>query len=161
MGKLLEAIDQVHLVSGYRVRRAPILSLMKRDLVYRWFVRGVFGVRLTDVDCEFKLFRRSIFERIPIQSNGEFVHAEILAKANFLGCLMTEVPVEWREGSGTKSSRPNRRSRWAEALRVFQHPDFGPPILPTDKRPNPDQAGLSPATQLGYDQPDQDKTATP
>src|SRR5206468_12751574 len=85
LGGLLEAIDKVDLVSGYRVwsrQRRP----WSRH-AYQGLLRFVYGLRLTDVDCVFKLFRRSIFARIPIQSDGPFVHAEVLAKANFLGCI--------------------------------------------------------------------------
>jgi glycosyltransferase involved in cell wall biosynthesis len=135
LGRLLEAIDKVDVVSGYRAWRSFRPGLLWRRYAYRGFLRGIFGLRLKDVDCPFKLFRRSIFGRIPIQSKGSFVHAEILAKANFLGCIMTEVPVHYepdqrgdRKGS---SSEPWRADAW----RVFQHPDFGPPVVPEQPSP--------------------------
>jgi glycosyltransferase involved in cell wall biosynthesis len=129
---LLEAIDKVDIVSGYRVWHKGSRS---QALTSRWLARLFFGVRLRDPDCSFKLFRRSIFARIPIQSDGPFVHAEILAKANFLGCLMNEVPVTFREDQKT-AVLP--RTRWADARRVFFHPDFGPAVLS-------EQASKSPA----------------
>src|SRR5439155_13359564 len=73
-----------------------------------------------DVECAFRLFRRSIFARIPIQSSGPFAHVEILAKANFLGCWMAEAPVSYNPSPGPPSSY------WAEAYHVFCEPDFGP-----------------------------------
>src|SRR5262249_46653834 len=110
--RLLKEIDRVHLVSGYRagrpvprfwrwvgaVRRgrgrvvlahaAPPLPgwLGWKRHFGRLLVRMFFGVRNQDVTCPFRLVRRSIFGRIPLQSDGGFVHVEILAKANFLGC---------------------------------------------------------------------------
>ena len=48
----------------------------RRGLVLRWG----FGLRLYDADCALKLFRRSVFERIPVQSDGAFAHTEVLAK---------------------------------------------------------------------------------
>jgi glycosyltransferase involved in cell wall biosynthesis len=91
-------------------------------------LRFLFGLRIGDVESPFKLFRKGIFARIPIQSDGDFVHAEILAKANFLGCLMDEVPIA--EKPIPFSSRGNNAaaSRWKELRRVFLHPDFGPAI---------------------------------
>lgn len=56
-----------------------------------WRCRVLFGLRIGDINGKFKLFRRSVFDRMEIQSDGEFVHAEVLAKANFLGCMMDEV----------------------------------------------------------------------
>ncbi|HMC88896.1 MAG TPA: hypothetical protein VKI17_05080, partial [Gemmataceae bacterium] len=86
-------------------------------------------LRLKDADCAFKLFRRSIFARIPIQSDGAFVHAEILAKANFLGCMMAEVEVSYAPRVASDMDAAAKRQRRREALRLFRHPDFGPAEL--------------------------------
>src|SRR5262249_23424805 len=101
-------------------------------LAYRWLVRICFGVRVSDVDCRFRLFRRHIFARVPLQSNGAFAHVEILAKANHLGCLMTEVlvvnqPLPPVAGPAAKALAVQRRR---EAYQVFFNPDFGPAHLP-------------------------------
>jgi glycosyltransferase involved in cell wall biosynthesis len=92
-------------------------------------VRALFGVRLRDIDSKFKLFRRKIFERFPIQSDGDFVHAEILAKANFLGCYMDEVPVAERPGAFAPVPEPPAAPPTVreEMTRVFRHPMFLPP----------------------------------
>ena len=95
-----------------------------KALAYQKLIRLLFAVRLHDIDCAFKLFRRKIFDRIPIQSDGEFVHAEILAKANFLGCYVDEVPLE----ETAKWIADPRR--FAELRHVFRNPDFGPAVLP-------------------------------
>jgi hypothetical protein len=101
--------------------------LGRQPVAYQKLVRWLFGVRVGDIDSAFKLFRREVFDRIPIQSDGQFVHAEILAKANFAGCLMEEVAIEvpatWESDS----------RRWAELWRVFRSPDFGPAVLPKRK----------------------------
>lgn len=131
---LLGVIDQVHLAAGCR-RRAD----RGRGWWSRWaftaLVRLGFGVRLRDVDCAFKLFRRSIFARIPLQSNDGFAHAEIVAKANFLGCLMTEVALPERNRTRPApilAVPPPLRPIFKEANRVFHRPDFGPPELPKE-----------------------------
>jgi glycosyltransferase involved in cell wall biosynthesis len=131
---LLDVIDQVHLAAGYRRRPSCGRSRLAR-LAYHALVRLSFGVRLRDVDCAFKLFRRSVFARIPIQSRDGFVHAEVLAKANFLGCLMTEVQLP--ERSRTRplpalAEPSSLRQILKEANRVFHHPDFGPAELAKD-----------------------------
>jgi len=88
---------------------------------YAFWLRWMFGLRLGDVNSCFKLFRKSIFDRIPIQSDGDFVHAEILAKANFLGCLMDELPIGMKQNRSTPPAAGRRREMW----RVFFSPDFG------------------------------------
>jgi glycosyltransferase involved in cell wall biosynthesis len=146
--KLLQSIDTAHVVSGGR--SDPLPSILKGlGTLYRGAMRVLFGLelaarpgwqgwlswwrgaadrcvyalRMHDVPSAFKLFRKAIFERIPIQSNGSFVHAEILAKANFLGCLMAEVPIGRLGGSfrGVFEPAPDAR---ADRRRVFHRPLF-------------------------------------
>src|SRR5262249_25022919 len=149
---LLKEIDAVHLVSAGRSgllmpRWMREVGALYRGLVwlflgilleplpvwcgwrghaYHWLIRLLFGVRVIDVNSDFKLFRRDIFARIPIQSDGDFVHAEVLAKANFLGLLMSEVPVVDRPLSHGQASL---RQMWVDARRVFRRPDFGPALV--------------------------------
>src|SRR5262249_39445601 len=151
--RLLEEIDKVHLVSGYR-KWQPVprwLSVLGR--IYRTVLRVLFGlpleplpgwlgwrqhaygcgarvfygVRMHDVNCLFRLMRRSIFTRLPLQSDGPFVHVEILAKANFLGYYMNdEIHLAYRPRHEVD---PHGRIL-ADALRVFRQPDFGPAVPP-------------------------------
>jgi glycosyltransferase involved in cell wall biosynthesis len=155
--KLLAEIDKVDLVTGYRVSRPLPLWLRWPGYLYRglirilfgvsleklpgwlgwrahrrrWIARLLFGVRVGDVGCTFQLFRRSIFARIPIQSKGTFSQVEILAKANFLGCYMTEVPITHHPPADSRQAidTPDRRER-KEAFQLLAHADFGPVVLP-------------------------------
>ncbi len=136
---LLEAVDQVDVVAGHRIWAGPQPRVPFKERVFRGLVRPIFGVKLKDIDCAFKLFRREIFRRIPIQCNSSFVHTEILAKANFLGCLMTEVPVSYHPPAELHSETLNRMGRWADAYQILRDPDFGPAVLPevgTEPTPN-------------------------
>jgi glycosyltransferase involved in cell wall biosynthesis len=152
---LLREIDKVHLVSGFRrwqpvpwglrvlgwVRRFLMRIIFDvathplpgwlgwRDHLDRLLIRILFGVRVQDVRCAFCLCRRTIFERIPIQSRGSFVLAEILAKANFLGHLLAEeVPIVYRPrpAEGFAALERGRRQWWQDGYRVFAAPSFGP-----------------------------------
>jgi glycosyltransferase involved in cell wall biosynthesis len=149
--KLLAEIDRVHLVVGHRMGRAVPLLLRSLGGIWRLTLRilfglpleplpawlgwrgharnllahVVFGLRLHDVACEFRLFRREVFRRIPIQSDGPFVNIEVLAKANFLGQVMSEAAV-------TSVEQWTPAGWWREAWRVFAHPDFGPARLPEE-----------------------------
>jgi glycosyltransferase involved in cell wall biosynthesis len=149
----LEQIDKVDLVAGCRrwlpvpwqwrwlgrVWRAfarvifgmelePLPSwLGDRGQAKRWLARWLFGVRIHDVECAFRLARRSIFPRIPIQSNGSFAQVELLAKANFVGCLMTEVPVTYQPPSGQalRGSPSPGETYLAEAYGLLSDATFG------------------------------------
>jgi glycosyltransferase involved in cell wall biosynthesis len=159
--KLLEAIDAADLVTG--CRSDPMPAWLRRvGRVYRVFVRVIFGMqpearpgwrgwrawwrglrlrlqfglRVWDVPCAFKLFRRSVLERFPIQSDGEFVHAELLAKANFLGCLMDQRPIGRLPGNfrGVPEPPAPGADHATEARRVFRRPEFR---SPAPSRPAP------------------------
>jgi glycosyltransferase involved in cell wall biosynthesis len=165
-------IDRNDLVAGYRVwQRVPwplrVLGFCYRCFVrvlinhtperlpgwlgwrghaWRLFARLAFGLRLPDVDCPFILFRRSVFERIPVQSDGDFALLEVLAKANFLGKMMSDKPVAHRprpRHEGRDESRARRRQLWKDLRRVLNHPDFGPAVLPEPQGPVP--AEITPA----------------
>jgi glycosyltransferase involved in cell wall biosynthesis len=146
--RLLQWIDKVHLVVGIRSTadafpsedskgapsRPTTFKRHKRtwaERCFHWFIRFIFGLRLKDPECWFLLARRSIFARIPIQSSGPFAFAELLAKANFLGCLMSEVPVACHPTpeAYAKWSNAGLREKLVGFRRVFSHPDFGPAKL--------------------------------
>jgi glycosyltransferase involved in cell wall biosynthesis len=98
----------------------------KRHLA-RILVRVLFGVRYHDIACPFRLHRREIFARIPLQSDGPFVHVEILAKANFLGLVMgEEVPLAPGHYPPLRDQfrRAELRQWLADARRVIWHPKF-------------------------------------
>lgn len=111
----LKEIDLVDIVCGSRRGKA-------KGWKWRQFFSvayQLFGLWLQDPECPVRLYRREIFERLPVQSNGSFTQIEILAKANFESKLLTEVPID-----GPLEDRPrDRKDLW----RVMNHPDFGPP----------------------------------
>jgi hypothetical protein len=143
--KLLDVIDKVDCVSGCRTTAMPP-TLRWLGRAWRLTVRVVFGVpleplpgwlgwkqwlfrhalrlwtgvRVIDINCPFKLFRREMFARLPIQSEGAFVFGEILAKANFLECPMGEVELTGPADDPAQELRPLLR----EARRVLANPEF-------------------------------------
>jgi hypothetical protein len=92
-------------------------------------VRWLFGVRYRDAASPFRLLRRETLARFPLQSDGPFVHVEIVAKANFLGHNHgEELPLPGV--SPEPRSAPvggSAREMMSEAVRLFRHADFGPP----------------------------------
>jgi glycosyltransferase involved in cell wall biosynthesis len=121
--------DQVKMVAGCRVSSTGVVYRTRWWL--RWLARLLFGVHMHDLGCLYLVAQRSLFARIPIQSAGPFAHVEILAKANFLGCLMTETKVTYRPKTPEEAqSKEARRQLLADAHRVFHQPDFGPAFLP-------------------------------
>jgi hypothetical protein len=111
-----------------------------REYLYGSFVGWVFGVPLADVNSAFKLYRTAFLKRIPIQSDGDFVHVELVAKATFLTCIMDEIPL-------TPKPDPVPPSVWSDMWKVFTNPEFGtPPVTPgaPGSTPPPEQPGTNP-----------------
>ena len=56
----------------------------------------LFGLRVRDIDCAFKVFRRHVLEAIPIASVGAFINTEILVRAEQAGFRIHQIPVTHR-----------------------------------------------------------------
>ncbi|RIL05484.1 MAG: glycosyltransferase family 2 protein [Proteobacteria bacterium] len=90
---LLAHADEFDIVAGFRApRRDP---WARRAIAAGWgaLVRAAFGLRVRDIDCAFKLFRRPVLDALPIASIGAFVNTEILVRARRAGFRIQEVPV--------------------------------------------------------------------
>jgi hypothetical protein len=127
--QLLKWIDRVDLAAGQRVFPGDFRRRGFKEFAYRLGYRLVSGVRLRDVECLFVLARRSIFSRIVLQSDSVFAHGEVLAKANFLGYLMTEVPVAYRPRTPDEGSdiSADWRAIRKDARLVYKDAEFAPP----------------------------------
>jgi glycosyltransferase involved in cell wall biosynthesis len=83
----------VDFVSGYRERRAdPLLRVLLGNPYHR-FVRAVFGLKLRDIDCDFRLFRRSALDGIELEEEDGALCIELLKKLEDSGRRFAEVPV--------------------------------------------------------------------
>ena len=85
--------DAPDIVAGYRIKRADPLIRTIYARAYRLANRIFFGLRVTDVDCACKLFRREVLDGISIESEGAFFSAELLIKLLAAGRSIAEVGV--------------------------------------------------------------------
>jgi glycosyltransferase involved in cell wall biosynthesis len=81
-------------VVGFRIRRAdPALRTLYARLY--WLAnRTFFGLRIRDVDCACKLFRRQALAGVRVASGGAFFSAELLIKVRAAGRNVVEVGVD-------------------------------------------------------------------
>jgi len=85
--------DAPDAVVGYRIRRADPLVRTVYARLYRLATRVWFGLRLRDVDCACKLFRREALSGLRVESGGAFFTAELLVKLGASGRTIVEVGV--------------------------------------------------------------------
>jgi glycosyltransferase involved in cell wall biosynthesis len=94
LAALAAALDQgIDVVNGYKVTRHDPLIRKVIGRMYHTFVRLAFGFRLRDVNCDFRLIRRSIFDAIELESESGTICLEMVKKFQDAGYVFAEVPV--------------------------------------------------------------------
>jgi len=96
LGRLTErmaAPDRPDVVVGFRIKRADPFVRTAYARVYKLANRVWFGLRIRDVDCACKLFRREALDGILVESGGAFFSAELLIKLEASGRSVAEVGV--------------------------------------------------------------------
>jgi glycosyltransferase involved in cell wall biosynthesis len=83
----------IDLVNGYKVKRADACYRILIGAAYRKAMRWAFRLSIRDVDCDFRLFRRYIFETISLESRSGVICVEMAKKFERAGFRMVEVPV--------------------------------------------------------------------
>ena len=84
---------EVDVVNGYKISRSDPLHRVVIGRVYHYIVSTLFGLRLQDVDCDFRLMRRTIFDRINLEKTSGIICVELMKKIQDGGFHIVEVPV--------------------------------------------------------------------
>jgi glycosyltransferase involved in cell wall biosynthesis len=106
---LLPLIRQYDIVVGYRLNRRD--NLIRRINGWCWtkLVCLLFGMKVRDIDCAFKLYKREIFDNIKLSSTGALISAEILARAVRRGYSLTQKGVHHYPRTAGKQTGANLR----------------------------------------------------
>jgi len=88
-----QAGEDVDVVNGYKISRSDPAYRKLIGWAYNIFVHLAFGLKIRDVDCDFRLMRRSLFERLELKSSSGTICVEMVKKLQDLGCRFREVPV--------------------------------------------------------------------
>ena len=91
--KLIPLLNDAQIVSGFRLTREDPWYRKLNARLYNSALWLLFGLKVRDVDCAFKLYRRELFDQIDIRSDGAFVDAEILIKARRRGYRIAQIGV--------------------------------------------------------------------
>jgi len=93
----------VDLVQGYKIQRHDPIHRIIIGRLYHWLICLTFGVRLRDVDCDFRLIRRSVFDVIQLTSTSGVICAEMMTKIQRNGFRIVQVPVHHYQRAHGKS----------------------------------------------------------
>jgi glycosyltransferase involved in cell wall biosynthesis len=83
----------VDLVNGYKISRSDPLHRKLIGRVYHHTVKLLFGLGVRDVDCDFRLMRRAIFDRVELTKNSGVICLEMMKKIQDAGFVIAEAPV--------------------------------------------------------------------
>jgi glycosyltransferase involved in cell wall biosynthesis len=121
MEALWEALrDDVDLVNGYKISRSDPLHRVVIGRIYHHTVKLLFGLSVQDVDCDFRLLRRSIFDRVSLEKSSGVICLEMMKKIEDAGFRIAEVPVHHYHRAYGRSQFFNFRRLFKTAVDVFR-----------------------------------------
>jgi glycosyltransferase involved in cell wall biosynthesis len=94
MPPLLDLIEDCDIVSCYRLNRKDPINRKINGWCWTRLVCLVFGLHLRDIDCAFKLYRREVFDNMPLSSTGALIDTEVMARATRKGCRIVQKGVQ-------------------------------------------------------------------
>ena len=112
--------EDVDLVNGYKISRSDPFHRIVIGRVYHHIVSVLFGLRVRDVDCDFRLMRRRIFERINLEKTSGVICLEMMKKITDGGFRIVEVPVHHYHRAFGKSQFFNFRRIAKTAVDVLR-----------------------------------------
>ncbi len=138
----------VDLVNGYKMSRSDPLHRIIIGRLYHHTVKLLFGLRVRDVDCDFRLMRRSIFERVHLEKSSGVICLELMKKVQDAGCRIVETPVHhFHRAYGTSQffnfpriarTLVDIAKLWTALVWRKTHQDAAThPVPPPDPRPGP------------------------
>ncbi len=83
----------VDLVNGYKIARSDPFHRIVIGRLYHHTVKTLFGLKVRDVDCDFRMMRRSIFDTVTLTKDSGVICLEMMKKITDAGYRIAEVPV--------------------------------------------------------------------
>jgi glycosyltransferase involved in cell wall biosynthesis len=93
--RVLETYE-VDVVSAYRLDRTgegPRRAVY--SFFYNWLIQLAFGTRLRDINFAFKLCRRRVLDHVTLKSEGSFIDAELVIRAQRSGFQVLQIGVDY------------------------------------------------------------------
>ena len=118
--------SKADLVIGYYLKRAvPFYRVLISKILWELPVFLLFGLRVRDIDCGFKLVKKEVIDKIPRleAERGPFISTELLVKAKNKGFKISQIGVHHypREaGQATGVTLKVALSGYTDLLRYYR-----------------------------------------
>lgn len=113
---LLPASERADLLVGWRIQRQDPVNRRLNAAAWNALMRLVFDLPVRDVDCAFKLARRSLLQDCRLTSSGAMISTELLVKCLAAGARLEEFGVHHRPRTAGRQSGASPRV----VLRAFR-----------------------------------------
>jgi len=110
------------LVNGYKLERHDPAHRIWIGNVYNFCARLLFRIHIRDIDCDYRLIRRGLLEKIQLTSTSGTICVELVRKLEISGCGVVEVGVHHYPRLHGKSQffrLPALASTFLELLRLW------------------------------------------
>ena len=110
---LMLLTEDTHFVNGIKMTRQDPPHRVFFGNLHRFLTRWTFWLPISDVDCDFRLLRRSVLDRISLKSNSGSICVELVKHAQRAGSQFREVSVHHypRQFGESQFFRPGRIAR--------------------------------------------------
>lgn len=85
--------DDIDIVNGFKIKRSDPFYRVIIGRIYHWAVKFMFGLKIRDVDCDFRLLRKAIFNKIKLESDSGVICVELIKKVQDAGFHFAQVGV--------------------------------------------------------------------
>jgi glycosyltransferase involved in cell wall biosynthesis len=110
----------VDVVQGFKIKRHDPLHRICIGRIYHWIMKVMFNLRIRDVDCDFRLIRRSVFDTITLTQDSGVICLELVRKLQAAGFHFVEVGVSHYHRQYGKSQFFNFRRVFAVGVGVLK-----------------------------------------
>ena len=91
---LLERMTpETGLVNGFKLERNDPAHRIWIGRTYNFCARLLFRIRIRDIDCDYRLIRRTLLDKIDLTSTSGTICVELVRKLELSGCRVDEVGV--------------------------------------------------------------------
>ena len=90
---LMLMTEDTHFVNGIKMARGDAAYRVHAGNVHKFLMRWSFWLPVIDVDCDFRLIRRSVLERLTLHSDSGSICVELVKDAQRAGAQFREVSV--------------------------------------------------------------------
>lgn len=111
--KLMPHIKEFSVVNGYKTNRADGLHRKIIGTIYNQGMKLAFNLKVKDVDCDFRLIKKEVFDKISLESDTGMICVEMMKKIGDANFPIKDIPV-------THYDRIYGKSQFLKAGRVLK-----------------------------------------